>query len=61
MYGVPESTWRNEFEEIIENHGLEYPWQDAEKIMTCAAVPLDVFAREKQVSVPRILELLGVA
>lgn len=61
MYGVPEATWRDEFKEIIENHGLEYPWQDAEKIMTCAAVPLDVFAREKQVSVPRILELLGVA
>lgn len=61
MYGVPESTWRSEFEEVIQNHGLEYPWQDAEKIMRCASVPLDVFATTKNVSVPRILELLGVA
>lgn len=61
MYGIPENEWREDFKKILESSGLDYPWQDAEKIMTCAAVPLEVFAREKQVSVPRILELLGVA
>jgi len=61
LYGVPESEWRNQFKEVIEANGFDYPWQDAEKIMRCAAVPLEVFAREKEVSIPRILELLGVA
>lgn len=61
MYGIPENEWREDFKKILESSGLDYPWQDAEKIMNCAAVPLDVFAREKQVSIPRILELLGVA
>lgn len=60
MYGIPEKKWREAFKDVMEKNGLDYPWQDADKIMNCAVVPLDVFAREKNVSIPRILELLGV-
>lgn len=61
MYGIPEKEWREDFKEVMERHGLDYPWQDAKKIVDAVDVPLEVFASIKEVSVPRILELLGVA
>lgn len=61
MYGISEAEWREDFKKVLERGGLDYPWQDAQKIMDCATVPFEVFAKEKRVSVPRILQLLGVA
>lgn len=66
LYSVDRQTFIKYFEKLIVEHKLDYPMRDAEKLLEIGkarpdGLPMEVFAKWKNVSIQSILDLLGVA
>ena len=60
QYGYDKQDVINELIKLIKNTTKEYPIGDAKKIMTATSIPLDTFAKWKNVSIRNILKILGI-
>lgn len=66
LYATDKKDFVNYFETLIKENKLDYPMRDAEKLLEIGksrpdGLPMDVFAKWKNVSIQSILELLEVA
>ena len=66
IYNLEKEDFVKYFEKKIKENKLNYPMRDAEKLLEIGrkrkdGLPMDVFAKWKNISVNQILDLLGVA
>ena len=66
VYNLSKDDFVSYFKDTIKKHGIDYPMYDAKKLLEIGTkrpdgLPMDIFARWKDVSVSSILDLLGVA
>lgn len=66
LYNTDKKVFVNYFETLIKENKMDYPMRDAEKLLEIGksrpdGLPMDVFAKWKNVSIQSILELLEVA
>ena len=66
VYNLDKADFVEYFEKIIRENKINYPMRDAEKLLEIGkkrqdGLPIDVFARWKNISVAQILDLLEVS
>jgi len=66
LYNVDKKDFVDYFEKLIKENKMDYPLRDAEKLLEIGrtradGLPMDIFAKWKNVSINSILELLEVA
>lgn len=66
LYNLSKEDFVAYFRNLIENEGIDYPMGDAKKLLQIGkknedGVPLEIFAKWKNVSIKSILDTLGVA
>lgn len=64
LYGISKHDFKNDFIEILRTNHLDYPLQDAAKLLAIGEndgiPPLRIFARIRNVSIAQILDLLEI-